>query len=85
MDENDLKSLKDVRFVITEDMKELVIDMLHTKQILDECDLTMKDKKLLQKHFDKQLKRFRKELQAHNPVEIQIIRSYLSSKKQDSE
>lgn len=44
----------------------------------------MKDKKLLQKHFDKQLKRFRKELQAHNPVEIQIIRSYLSSKKQDS-
>lgn len=44
MDENDLKNLKDVRFVITDDMKELVIDMLHTKQILDECDLTMKDK-----------------------------------------
>ena len=85
IDENDLKNLKDVRFVITKDMKELVIDMLYTKQILDECDLTMKDKKLLQKHFDKQLNRFRKELQAHNPVEIQIIRSYLGSKKQDSE
>ena len=82
MDENDLKSLKDVRFVITEDMKELVIDMLHTKQILDECDLTIKDKKLLEKHFEKLKYQFAKELQEQNPIQTQIIRSYLSSKKE---
>ena len=82
MDENDIKNLKDLQFIITENMKEITIEMFTTKQMLDECELSKKDRKLLEKHFEKLKYMFAKELQEQNPVQTQIVRTYLSSKKE---
>ena len=82
MDENDIKNLKDLQFTITEKIKELSIEMITTRDMLDECELSLKDRKLLEKHFEKLKKQFAKELQEQNPVQVAIIRSYLSSKKE---
>lgn len=82
MDENDIKNLKDLQFIITENMKEITIEMFTTKQMLDECELSKKDRKLLEKHFEKLKQQFAKELQEQNPVQTQIVRTYLSSKKE---
>ena len=82
MDENDIKNLKDLQFIITENMKEITIEMFTTKQMLDECELSKKERKLLEKHFEKLKEQFRKELQKQNPVQVMFIRNYLSSKKE---
>ena len=82
MNENDIKNLKDLQFTTTENMKDITIEMFTTKQMLDECELSKKDRKLLEKHFEKLKQQFAKELQEQNPVQTQIVRTYLSSKKE---
>ena len=82
MNENDIKNLKDLQFTITENMKNITIEMFTTKQMLDECELSKKDRKLLEKHFEKLKQQFAKELQEQNPVQVMFIRNYLSSKKE---
>ena len=82
MNEQDIENLKDLQFIITESMKDTIIEMLYTKQMLDENELTKKDRKLLEKHFEKLKQQFRKELQEQNPVQVMFIRNYLSSKKE---
>lgn len=82
MDENDIKNLKDLQFTITKKFKDIVLEMATTRQILDECELSKKDRKLLEKHFEKLKQQFAKELQEQNPVQTQIVRTYLSSKKE---
>ena len=56
--------------------------MATTRQILDECELSKKDRKLLEKHFEKLKMMFAKELQEQNPIQVAIICGYLSSKKE---
>lgn len=82
MDENDIKNLKDLQFTITKNMKDTSIEMLTIRQMLDECKLSLKERKLLEKHFEKLKRQFARELQEQNPVQVAIIRSYLSSKKE---
>ena len=82
MNENDIKNLKDLQFTITEKIKELSIEMITIRDMLDECELSKKDRKLLEKHFEKLKYMFAKEIQEQNPVQVAIIRSYLSSKKE---
>lgn len=82
MDDNDIKNLKDLQFTITESMKDTSIEMLTIRQMLDECKLSKKDRKLLVKHFEKLKQQFARELQEQNPVQVTFIRSYLSSKKE---
>ncbi len=82
MNENDIKNLKDLQFTITESMKDTSIEMLTIRQMLDENELTKKERKLLEKQFEKLKQQFAKELQEQNPVQITFIRSCLSSKKE---
>ena len=82
MDENDIKNLKDLQFTITKKFKDIVLEMATIRQILDKCELSKKDRKLLEKHFEKLKMMFAKELQEQNPIQVAIIRSYLSSKKE---
>ena len=82
MDENDIKNLKDLQFTITENMKDTSIEMLTIRQMLEECKLSKKDRKLLEKHFEKLKMMFAKELQEQNPIQVAIICGYLSSKKE---
>ena len=82
MNEEDVKKLKNLQFTITKNFKDIVLEMATTRQILDECELSKKDRKLLEKHFEKLKMMFAKELQEQNPIQVAIIRSYLSSKKE---
>lgn len=82
MNEEDVKKLKNLQFTITKKFKDIVLEMATTRQILDECELSKKDRKLLEKHFEKLKQQFVKELQEQNPVQTQIVRTYLSSKKE---
>ena len=75
MNEQDIENLKDLQFIITESMKDTIIEMLYTKQMLDENELTKKERKLLEKHFEKLKQQFRKELQEQNPVQVMFIRN----------
>ena len=82
MNEEDVKKLKNLQFTITKKFKDIVLEMATTRQILDECELSKKDRKLLEKHFEKLKQQFAKELQEQNPVQVMFIRNYLSSKKE---
>lgn len=82
MDENDIKNLKDLQFTITESMKDTSIEMLTIRQMLDENELSKKERKLLEKQFEKLKQQFARELQEQNPVQVTFIRGYLSSKKE---
>ena len=82
MDENDIKNLKDLQFTITKKFKDIVLEMATIRQILDECELSKKDRKLLEKHFEKLKQQFAKELQEQNPVQVMFIKNYLSRKKE---
>ena len=85
MNEKELEMFKDLTFKITDELQELLLNMLYIKQMLDESELSLKDRKLLEKEYKKLFKQFRKEFQAQNPIETQIMRSYFNSKKKDSE
>lgn len=81
MNEEDLINFKDLRFTITKDMENTIIKMLVIQQMLKECELTLKDRKLLEKEKESLLKQFIKEFQALNVVQVATIRAYLSGKK----
>lgn len=81
MNEKMLEDLKDLRFTFTDKMKDLTIQMLYIKQMLDENNnLNEKERKMLKKEFDKLLKIFRIEFQAHNQIQVQFMRAYLGIK-----
>ena len=52
--------------------------------MLEESELSPKDRKLLEKEYKKLFNQFRKEFQTNNPNETKIIRSYYDNQKQDS-
>lgn len=81
MNEKELEMFKNLTFKITDELQELLLNMLYIKQMLEESELSLKDRKLLEKEYKKLFKQFRKEFQAHNLIETQIMRSYFNSKK----
>ena len=51
MNEKELEMFKDLTFKITDETKELLLDMLYIKQMLNESELSLKDRKILIKEF----------------------------------
>ena len=82
MNENDIKDIKNLKLKITKDMQETMIQMLSIKEILDENEVTPKDRKLLEKHFIKLKKHFASEMAKNNPMETIIFRNIMNSKKE---
>ncbi len=82
MNEQDFENLKDLRFNITEEMQDTIIEIAFTNQMLDECELTKKDRKLLERYNKKLKRKFTLDFQAHNQVQVQIMRAYISGKKE---
>lgn len=78
--ERKIEDLKDIQIVMTNEMKDLAIALLTIKQTLDDDTLTFKERKLFQKEFDELLYKFKEEFQAHNQIQVQIVRAYLSGK-----
>ena len=62
---------KNLRFHLTEEMNNMMIELLITNQMLEENKLSKKDKKLLEEHKNKLLLKFRDEFRKHN-VEYSI-------------
>lgn len=81
MKEEDLINFKDLKFTITKEMKDTIIKMLVIQQMLDECELTPKDRKLLEKEKESLLNPFIRDFQALNVVQVTTIRAYLNGKK----
>lgn len=77
---NKLKeSIGNLQFTITKKMKKTLLEIIVTKQLHDENNLTWQERKLLELHFDKLMKWFSNELQTRNPVQIKIFYSFMEN------
>lgn len=62
---------KDLRFNLTEDMNNMMIEMLITQQMLKEVkNLSKRHRKLLENHKLEIMEEFKKEFQKHNVEQI---------------
>ena len=64
---------KNLRFHLTEEMNNMMIELLVTEQMMKENKLTKKERKLLENHKSELLEDFRKEFQRNN---IEQIKKY---------
>ena len=62
---------KNLRFHLTEEMNNMMIELLVTEQMMKENKLTKNERKLLENHKAELLKDFRKEFQLNNIEQIQ--------------
>ncbi len=79
----DLKELKDLRFVFTDEMKETLFAMITIQKMLQTEELDKKERKSLENEKQRLLEHFREELQKNNPVEVSIVRAFLNMKKEE--
>lgn len=61
---------KNLRFHLTEEMNNMMIELLVTEQMMKENKLTKKERKLLGNHKAELLEDFRKEFQRNNKEQI---------------
>jgi len=61
---------KNLRFHLTEEMNNMMIELLVTEQMMKENKLTKKERKLLENHKAEFLEDFRKEFQINNVEQI---------------
>ena len=61
---------KNLRFHLTEEMNNIMIELLVTEQMMKENKLTKKERKLLENHKAELLEDFRKEFQRNNKEQI---------------
>ena len=60
----------DLRFNLTEDMNNMMIELLITQQMLKDSKIKKKDKILLENHKLELMEQFKNEFQKHNQNEI---------------
>ena len=60
----------DLRFYLTEEMNNMMLELLITKQILKENKLSKQNRKLLENHKNEVILQFRKEFQKDNVEQI---------------
>lgn len=76
--ENEVKNaFKDLRFNITEEMYNTMLQMLILHQMLEENNPTKKEQRLLEKRLKKLQYHFTYELQLHNSLQIEIFRKFI--------
>lgn len=78
-----LEPIKDLEFNFNEEMKELIFDMLAIQQMLNNEELSKRERKQLKKFKMQLVDKFRDELQSLNPTQIAIVRAFLYDKKND--
>lgn len=76
-----LNPIKDLEFVITDDMKETIFEMLTIQQLLNKEELSKRERKMLEKQKQDLLNKFKTKLQELNPTQTIIVRQFLSSQK----
>jgi len=70
----------DLRFNITEDMNNMMIEMLIISQMLNESGLSTEKRELLENHKWEVMEEFRKEFQKNNVNEIKKYNEMLDTK-----
>ncbi len=78
-----LEPIKDLEFVISAEMEETLIEMLSIQQILDNNELSKRERKMLEKQKMKMFDEFREKLHTLNPTQIAIARTFISGKKNE--
>ena len=76
-----LNPIKDLEFVITDDMKETIFEMLTIQQLLNKEELSKRERKMLEKQKQDLLNSFKTKLQELIPTQTIIVRQFLSSQK----
>ena len=72
--------INNLRFIITDEMKNNLFDALIYQKILDNEKLLKRERKILENEKDRLLDNFRTLLQSNNPLEVSIVRDYLGIK-----
>ena len=65
-----IEKYKNLRFNLTNNMRDLIIEIVIINEILKENNLSTKERESLNKKRDKLLKLFKSEFQKHNIYEI---------------
>lgn len=60
----------DLRFYLTEEMNNMMLELLITQQMLKENELSKQDRELLENHKNEVMLQFRKEFQKNNVEQI---------------
>lgn len=60
----------DLRFYLTEEMNNMMLELLITQQMLKENKLSKQERKLLENHKNEVILQFRKEFQKNNVEQI---------------
>ncbi len=82
MFENEEKLLENLHFKFTNKMQNLVIEILTTKQLLEDMELSMKNRKQLELHYQELRKAFILEFQKNNQLTISFLRGFMGSKNE---
>lgn len=75
-----IEKYKNLRFNLTNNMRDLIIEIVIINEILKENNLSTKERESLIKKRDKLLKLFKSEFQKHNIKEIKQYREILDTK-----
>ena len=75
-----ITNIKDLRFNLTNDMRDLIIEIISINQILKENNLNDKERDSLNNQRAKLVKLFKSEFQKHNINEIKQYKEILDTK-----
>lgn len=78
-----LEPIKDLEFVISAEMEETLLEMLAIQQILDNNEISKRERKMLEKQKMKMFDEFREKLHTLNPSQIAIARAFIGGKKKE--
>ena len=73
-----VNSIEELRFNLTEELNNTMIELLITQQMLNENKLSRRDRKLLEHHKKELLEQFRLEFQKNNIEQIQLYKELIN-------
>lgn len=73
-----VNSIEELRFNLTEELNNTMIELLLTQQMLNENKLSKRDRKLLEHHKAELLEQFRVEFQRNNIEQIKLYKELIN-------
>ena len=73
-----VNSIEELRFNLTEELNNTMIELLLTQQMLNENKLSRRDRKLLEHHKSELLEQFRIEFQRNNIEQIKLYKELIN-------
>ena len=73
-----VNSIEELRFNLTEELNNTMIELLLTQQMLNKNKLSKRDRKLLEHHKAELLEQFRLEFQRNNIEQIKLYKELIN-------